>query len=445
MGLTSKPLARHDRRVTRPAPAAARTGPAGPADLAGLARMLWPGLAAMVLLGSSVAVIDATGDLPVLGLQALRYLVATVAIVLLARLLRVRLVRPGRADAVWIAGGAACGLVGFNLATIVGTRHAEPALLGAAVACIPIVLAVAGPLAVGERPAPRVVLGAAVVTVGAVAVTGAGRGDALGIAMAALLVVCEAGLTLCGARVLHRLGPWTYSAATCAVAAVVFAVLSAATELPEAGALVEPVALAATVYLGAIATAVAFVLWFVGLGRTGPGAAGLCAGAAAPAAALLAVALGGPAPSYGTWVGIGVIAAGLGIGFGRASADGDEVDELLDPPEQRGVEVLEAADAAEDVLPRPGDVGLVAVRPAELLAGALLPVDALGHLRPGLEAEPLRLDRLPDVDERVADDEHVLADVRLHDVLRDPALLGAGDQVVDEDADPPVRRGLEVP
>ena len=60
----------------------------------------------------------------------------------------------------------------------------------------------------------------------------------------------------------------------------------------------------------------------------------------------------------------------------------------------------------------------------------------VGH---GLEPEPLRLDGLPDVDERVADDEHVPAERAAWRSRRDPALLGPGDEVVDEHADPPLR------
>ena len=52
-----------------------------------------------------------------------------------------------------------------------------------------------------------------------------------------------------------------------------------------------------------------------------------------------------------------------------------------------------------------------------------------------------RLDRLPDVDERVADDERVLAG----DLLGDPRLLGAPHQVVDQHAEPPSRRRTELP
>ena len=212
-------------RVTQLARRASHTRP-------GLWWGAWPGLAGMVLLGSSVAVIAATQHLPVFGVQAARYAVAAVTLVVLARAFGIRLVLPRRGDIAWVVGGALSGLVGFNLATVVGTRHAEPGLLGAAVACIPIALAIAGPLTQRRRPSPHVVTGAIVVSVGAVAVTGWGRGDGIGIVMAASLIVFEAGFTLMGSRALPRMGPWSYSAATAVVAAIFFAALSALVERP---------------------------------------------------------------------------------------------------------------------------------------------------------------------------------------------------------------------
>lgn len=269
----------------------------------------------MVLLGSSVAVIAATQHLPVFGVQAARYAVAAVTLVALARPFGVRLVLPRRGDIVWVVGGAMSGLVGFNLATVVGTRHAEPGLLGAAVACIPIALAIAGPLTQRRRPSPHVVTGAIVVSIGAVAVTGWGRGDGIGIVMAASLIVFEAGFTLMGSRALPRMGPWSYSAATAMVAAISFAVLSALVERPAPASFTQPEAVAAILYLGAIATAIAFVLWFTGVQRLGSGTVGLCAGIAAPAAALVGALFGAPLPSLGAWLGMAIIAAGLLIGF----------------------------------------------------------------------------------------------------------------------------------
>ena len=60
------------------------------------------------------------------------------------------------------------------------------------------------------------------------------------------------------------------------------------------------------------------------------------------------------------------------------------------------------------------------------------------------DAEPVGLDRLPDVDERVADDQDVLADGGAGDALGDARLLRPGDQVVDQDADAALRARLEV-
>src|SRR3546814_18284172 len=106
------------------------------------------------------------------------------------------------------------------------------------------------------------------------------------------------------------------------------------------------------------------------------------------------------------------------------SSAGDEVDQLLDPAEQRRIEVLEPAHPTEDVLPGTRDVGLVAVRPAQLLADAVLPLDVARDVRPPLDAEPRGLDRCPDGDERMNADQHGLDDGWVRDRAGDPALLG---------------------
>jgi len=290
----------------------------------------------MALLGSSVAVIDATRALPVFALQSARYAVAVVAIVVFARLFGVPLVLPRLRDLGWVLGGAATGLIGFNLATIVGTAHAEPAFLGAAVGCIPLVLALAAPLTAGRRPAPRLVVGAVIVSAGAIAVTGWGRADLLGVLMGLALIACEAGLTLFGARALPRMGAWSYSAATCAVAALVFGVLSVVAERPDPAVLMSPTALGAVVYLGAIATALAFVLWFTGVGRMGADAAGLCAGTAAPTAAIVAASLGAALPSLGAWLGMAAIALGLVVGFAPSVSARRQRRRTASPQPERG-------------------------------------------------------------------------------------------------------------
>src|SRR6202035_3930627 len=71
----------------------------------------------------------------------------------------------------------------------------------------------------------------------------------------------------------------------------------------------------------------------------------------------------------------------------------------------------------------------------------LLPRQPLRDVGPRRQPELGRLDRRPDVDERVADDEDVGV---AGDGGGDPALLGPGDEVVDEDAESPPFLRLEV-
>lgn len=272
----------------------------------------------MVLLGSSVAVIGGIEDQPGFWVQGWRYAAAALTIALIGRLTGRRLVLPRLAELPFVVGGAGLGLVGFNLALIIGSRHAEPAVLGAAVSCIPIVLAVAGPLTRGARPTRRLVTGAVVVAAGAVLVSGWGRTDAIGLLMAAALIALEAGFTLIGAPVLPRLGAWTYSAATCAVAAFSFGVIAAITEPTRIVELQRPAAIGAIIYLGVIATAISFVLWFGCVDRIGAGAAGLASGVAAPASALIGILAGGPVPGLPAWAGMALIMAGLLVAHRRA-------------------------------------------------------------------------------------------------------------------------------
>lgn len=283
------------------------------------------GILAMILTGSSVGVLAATATLPVFAVQASRYAIAAVVVAGIvvgrARRDRVRMPRPSLRQALWALAGAGTGLVGFNLLMLLGVRHAEPAVLGSAVACIPLVLAVAAPLGAGRTPSRRLVAGAVVVSAGAVLVTGWGRTDLVGVLCAAGLIGCEASFTLCAARVVPQVGAFAYTVWTCAIAAVAFGVLSIATEHPDVAALAGTVV--PVLYLGLAVTALAFVLWFTAVGRLGADRAGLCAGVSAPAAVLTGWALGSPLPGATVWAGIGLVIAGLAIGFGSGrTADG---------------------------------------------------------------------------------------------------------------------------
>jgi drug/metabolite transporter (DMT)-like permease len=222
---------------------------------------------------------------------------------------------PRGAEWAWLAGVAATGLVVFNLALVHGSRHAEPAVLGVAVACVPILLAVVGPALEGRRPRRAVLVAAVVVTAGAALVQGFGRTDGTGLVWALVTFGCEAAFTLLAVPVLGRHGPFGVSVHTTWMAAAAFAVLGTTTEGPRAVTRLDAADLAAGGYLAVGVTAVAFVLWYTSVARLGAGRAGLLTGVAPIAAAAAGVALGGPRPSLAVWAGIATVVAGLRLGL----------------------------------------------------------------------------------------------------------------------------------
>src|SRR5512142_1103805 len=142
------------------------------------------GATAMVCVGGSVAVSSVLAGAPVFTAEAFRYGLACLILIILAKITGRPLVKPRGTEWLWLAGIAVTGLVLFNLALVEGSRHAEPAVLGVAVACVPAVLAIVGPLLEGSRPRTAAVTAALAVTCGAGLVQGLGRTDVIGVAWA---------------------------------------------------------------------------------------------------------------------------------------------------------------------------------------------------------------------------------------------------------------------
>ncbi len=290
--------------ITVPAPAATRAA--------------WPiaaGTTGMVFVGGSVAVSGVLADAPLFTVQSLRYALACVLLLGYAAATRTRLVRPRGAEWLWLTGVTLAGLVVFNVALVHGARHAEPAVLGVAVACVPILLAVLGPVLEGRGPAPTVIAAAVVVTGGAALVQGVGRTDGVGLAWAVVTFVCEAAFTLMAVPLLGRHGPLGVSVHATWLAAVLFGLLGLAWEGPAAVTALRPDDVLAGAYLAVAVTALAFVLWYTCVERLGAGRAGLLTGVAPISAALTGVALGGPMPRPLVWVGVATVAAGLALGL----------------------------------------------------------------------------------------------------------------------------------
>ncbi len=273
------------------------------------------GAIAMAGVGGSVAVSGVLANAPFYTAEAVRYAVACAILTGMAKLTGRPLHLPRGTDWLWLCGIAVPGLMLFNVALVEGSRHAEPAVLGVAVACVPPLLAVAGPLLEGTRPRGQAIAAALVVTGGAVLVQGVGRTDGIGLGWAVVVFACEAMFTLLAIPVLRRHGPWGVSAHSTWLAAVMFGVIGVLHEGPGALARLDAHEWLATCYLAVVVTAVAFVLWYSCVGRIGASRAGLLAGVAPVAAAVSGVLLGHPAPRPLVWAGIVVVAAGLAVGL----------------------------------------------------------------------------------------------------------------------------------
>ncbi|MFF2195489.1 EamA family transporter [Streptomyces sp. NPDC058157] len=285
-------------------------------------RDLAPGVAGMVLVGSSVTVSRSLAEAPLFTAQAVRYAAAALILVLLARAAGVPLPRPRGREWLWLAGVAATGLVLFNVAVVRGVAHAEPAVIAVAVASVPVLLGVVGPLLEGRRPSRRVLLAAPVVVAGAVLVEGGGRTDAAGVGWAALALACEAGFTLLAVPVLGRHGAWGVSVHAVWMGAVMLAGLAAFTEPPSAVTELGAAQWAAVGYLAVLVTAVAFLLWYRTVAAVGSGRAGLLTGVAPLAAAGAGVVTGGGVPGPAVWLGLAVVIAGLAAGLRGPEPDG---------------------------------------------------------------------------------------------------------------------------
>jgi drug/metabolite transporter (DMT)-like permease len=281
----------------------------------------------MVFVGGSVAVSKVLAGAPVFTAEAVRYGAACLLLVALAKLTGRKITRPRGTEWLWLTGIAVTGLVLFNLALVEGSGHAEPAVLGVAVACVPAVLAIIGPLLEGSRSKAKAkaeaeakaITAALVVTSGAALVQGLGRTDATGLAWAVVVFGCEAAFTLLAIPVLKRHGPWGVSVHATWLATAMFAAIGATSEGPAAVTELTRPDWLAVGYLAVAVTAAAFVLWYSSVSRLGASRAGLLTGIAPVAAAGSGVLLGGPAPRPLVWAGMAVVAAGLILGFRKGT------------------------------------------------------------------------------------------------------------------------------
>jgi drug/metabolite transporter (DMT)-like permease len=275
----------------------------------------------MTIVGTLTAVSATISHYPVYGGQAVRYAVAAVILLFVARL-RHRGTRPVRGPR-WqwplLAVLAATGLAGFNVCIVEGTRYTSPATIGTVVGSVPVVLAIAAPLMDGRRPSRRTVAAAAVVTAGAGVANGLGEGSLPGLLLALGALAGEVCFSLLAIPLLPRLGAVRVSAYSAAAAVPM---LLAAGLVADGTGVVRPPTwgeAAGFTYLAIVVTAGAFILWYDALGRIGADRAGLFAGLIPVSAVLTTMALGLRPPGRAELAGALLVGLGVVVGLTRSA------------------------------------------------------------------------------------------------------------------------------
>jgi drug/metabolite transporter (DMT)-like permease len=270
---------------------------------------------ALALVGSLVAASDYVESYPLPAGQALRYTLAGLALLAVAGW---RLPRLRPRELVGLVALSATGLVLFNLFVIEGVRETDPATIGVIVGCVPVVLAVAGPLLERRPLSGRVILAAVVVAAGAAGVQWAGGGiTAAGLALALGALACEAGFSLLAVPHLSRLGPVAVSTYACLFAVPILAVWSliadgASLPLPDTE---QAVAIG---YLALGVTVFGFLCWYSALGLLGVERAGLFSGVLPVSALLVSALLGVAEITPERLAAVAVVAAGVTLGVRHA-------------------------------------------------------------------------------------------------------------------------------
>ena len=270
----------------------------------------------MVLLGSSVASASALVDYPVAGGQALRYGLAGM---LLLALVRGRLPRLTVEQAMRVLGIAAIGLAGFNVFLIAAVRETDAATVGAIVGCVPVALALLGPVLESRPLSARLIGAASLVAAGAATVQWSGaRLSLLALMLSLGALACEAAFSLVAAPLLASLGPRAVSTYACLFATPLLFLAAVVVDREHAVPLPSGEEAAALLYLAVMVTATGFALWYASIERLGVDRAGLFAGVMPISALVTAAAIG--ASELTSVRLLGTIAVGAGVLAGVSAA-----------------------------------------------------------------------------------------------------------------------------
>ena len=297
---------------------------------------------AMVAVGGSVAVSSLITDYPVFSAQAVRYAAGALLLLGWARLHRLPRHRTTTEERVRLVVIALTGLAGFNVAIVIALRSAEPAAVGVVVGCVPLVLAIIGPLLERRAPSGRILVAATVVVLGAALVQGVGRTSWAAFGLSLLALAGESAYSLVALPILPRLGPVGVSIRICAIAALVLAVTAIAVDGRSAFEMPSWDEALSVAFLAVVVTAMAFVAWYASIGRLGVERTGLFAGLLPVSALLVGAAVGSESVGALPLLGTLVVGAGITVGLVGSNSRPRKLGLVLrrsaKPPPPRGLQ-----------------------------------------------------------------------------------------------------------
>ena len=215
------------------------------------------------------------GELPIMLASGVRFLVATVVLLVLVLLIEDRLPRiPSRLHLVLIAQ-AFFGVFGFNVLVLLGVDMTTATISGIITAMTPAIIAVMS-FGLGDRLRPGAWLGVAL-TIGGVTLVNllatppedAARRPILGATLVFLAVIGEALYTVLGRKVATVISPLATATFICIYGLAMFLPFALWDLRGFDLSAASPSAWLAVAYLAIVVTVFAFVIWFVGL-RTIP-------------------------------------------------------------------------------------------------------------------------------------------------------------------------------
>ncbi|WP_404953993.1 DMT family transporter [Streptomyces sp. 147326] len=278
-------------------------------------------LGAVCLVGGSVSAATHLHGYPLIGGQAVRYGLATVFLLVWARIRKHTFIRPSPAQMAWVFLLAATGMAGYGVVLVYATSMTSPGNVGVALGAAPLIIVLVQSLLAQVRPSRSLMAGALSVACGsAVAQLSTGgtvQWSAQGFAWSCLALTGVCAVTLLGAPATKALGSLTAITYACALASGMLFLTAVITgSVTGTPVLRRPsgAELSALAFLALGVTTVVFLMWYGAVERLGTGRTGLFNGLI-PLASLLALSVTGTATASLNQI-AGAALVLIGVAFG---------------------------------------------------------------------------------------------------------------------------------